>query len=121
MQFKGLNKKFKSIILSEGDILFSQGDKTGDGYIIQYGNIQLKTSEKMVSKLPVIGPGEIFGVWKVLFENEERFFTVTVITNTRLIVIPEDFLKKELSKINLFLRHCFRAGVPLREYFSNST
>ena len=45
----------------------------------------------------------------MLFENEERFFTVTVITNTRLIVIPEDFLKKELSKINPFLRHCFRA------------
>jgi hypothetical protein len=53
MQFKGLNKKFKSIVLRDGDILFSQGDKTGDGYIIQYGNIQLKTSDKMPSKLPV--------------------------------------------------------------------
>jgi len=114
MQFKDLNKNFKSIVLRDGDILFSQGDKTGDGYIIQYGNIQLKT-------LPVLGPGEIFGVWKVLFENEERFFTATAITNTRLIVIPEDFLKNELSTINPFLRHCFRAWVPLREYFSNST
>ena len=53
MQFKGFNKKFKSIVLRDGDILFSQGDKTGDGYIIQYGNIQLKTSDKMPSKLPV--------------------------------------------------------------------
>ena len=121
MQFKDLNKKFKSIVLRDGDILFSQGDKTGDGYIIQYGNIQLKTSDKMPSKLPVLGTGEIFGVWKVLFENEERFFTATAITNTRLIVIPEDFLKNELSTINPFLRHCFRAWVPLREYFSNST
>ena len=118
MQFKGLNKKFKSIILSDGDILFSQGDKTGDGYIIQYGNIQLKTSEKMVSKLPVIGPGEIFGVWKVLFENEERFFTATAITNTSLLVIPAKFLEKELDTMDPFLRHCFKAWIPLREHFS---
>jgi len=109
MQFKDLNKNFKSIVLRDGDILFSQGDKTGDGYIIQYGNIQLKTRDKMPSKLPVLGPGEIFGVWKVLFENEERFFTATAITNT------------ELSTINPFLRHCFKAWVPLREYFYNST
>ena len=121
MQFKGLNKKFKSIVLRDGDLLFSQGDKTWDGYIIQYGNIQLKTRDKMPSKLPVLGPGEIFGVWKVLFENEERFFTATAITNTGLIVIPEDYLKNELSTINPFLRHCFKAWVPLREYFYNST
>tara|TARA_B110000211_G_C13586065_1_gene338366 strand:- start:46 stop:405 length:360 start_codon:yes stop_codon:yes gene_type:complete len=118
MQFKGLNKKFKSIILSDGDILFSQGDKTGDGYIIQYGNIQLKTSEKMVSKLPVIGPGEIFGVWKVLFENEERFFTATAIINTSLLVIPAKFLEKELDTMDPFLRHCFKAWIPLSEHFS---
>ena len=42
MQFKDLNKKFKSIELRNEDILFTQGDKTGDGYIIQFGNIQLK-------------------------------------------------------------------------------
>jgi len=115
MQFKDLNKNFKSIVLRDGDILFSQGDKTGDGYIIQYGNIQLKTRDKMPSKLPVLGPGEIFGVWKVLFEN------ATAITNTGLIVIPEDYLKNELSTINPFLRHCFKTWVPLREYFYNST
>ena len=48
MKFKDLNKKFKSIVLRDGDLLFSQGDKTGDGYIIQYGNIQLKTSVESV-------------------------------------------------------------------------
>ena len=57
----------------------------------------------------------------MLFENEERFFTATAITNTGLIVIPEDYLKNELSTINPFLRHCFKAWVPLREYFYNST
>jgi len=33
----------------------------------------------MDSKFPVLGPGEIFGVWKVLFEHEERFFIATAI------------------------------------------
>jgi len=37
--FKDLYKKFKSIILRNGDILLSQGDKTGDGNIIQFGKI----------------------------------------------------------------------------------
>ena len=59
MQFKDLNKKFKSIELRNGDILFTQGDKTGDGYIIQFGNIQLKTKATMDSKFPVLGPGEL--------------------------------------------------------------
>ena len=121
MQFKNLNKNFESINLKDGEVVYSEGEKSGDGYLIQYGNIQLKTSDKMPSKLPVLGPGEIFGVWKVLFENEERFFTATAITNTRLIVIPEEFLKNELSTINPFLRHCFNLWIPLREYFSNST
>ena len=111
MQFKDLNKKFKSIELRNGDILFTQRDKTGDGYIIQFGNIQLKTKATMDSKFPVLGPGEIFGVWKVLFEHEERFFTTTAITHTSLVVIPEDFLKKELSKMNPFLKHCFKTWI----------
>ena len=105
------SQKFKSIELRNGDILFTQGDKTGDGYIIQFGNIQLKTKATMDSKFPVLGPGEIFGVWKVLFEHEERFFTATAITHTSLVVIPEDFLKKELSKMNPFLKHCFKTWI----------
>ena len=119
MQFQELNKNFESINLRDGEILYSQGDKSGDGYIIQYGNNQLKNDDEMPAKYPVLGPGEIFGVWKVLFEDEQRFFTATSISNTSLIIIPEDFLKKELATINPFLRHCFKSWIPLREYFSN--
>ena len=119
MDFKNLNKNFESINLKDGDILYSEGDKSGEGYIIQYGNIQLKHNEHMPSKYPVLGPGEIFGVWKVLFEDEKRFFTATAISNTNLIIIPEKFLEKELEKMDPFLRHCFKTWIPLREHFSN--
>ena len=116
MQFKELNKKFKSINLREGDIIFSQGDKSGDGYIIEYGNIKL-TKYNETFRFPILGSGEIFGVWKVLFDREERFFTATAVNNTGLLVIPEDLLLKELSSMDPFLRHCFKEWIPLSEHF----
>ena len=54
---------------------------------------------------------------KVLFEDEERFFTATAIGNTHLIIIREEVLEKELGKMDPFLRHCFKVWIPLREHF----
>ena len=71
----------------------------------------------MLPKYPVLGPGEVFGVWKVLFGDEERFFTATAIGNTHLIIIPEKVLEKELAQMDTFLRHCFKVWIPLREHF----
>jgi CRP-like cAMP-binding protein len=118
MQLETLNKLFESINLKDGEVVYSEGEKSGDGYIIQLGNIKLKHVEHIPNKYPVLGPGEIFGVWKILFENEERFFTATAISNTRLIVIPEKFIEKELGNMDPFLRHCFKVWIPLREHFS---
>ena len=70
MDFKNLNKNFESINLKDGEVVYSQGEKSGDGYIIQFGNIQLKHAEIMPPKKPFLGPGEVFGVWKVLFVDE---------------------------------------------------
>ena len=117
MDFKNLNKNLESINLKDGEVVYSQGEKSGDGYIIQFGNIQLKHTEIMPPKYPVLGPGEVFGVWKVLFEDEERFFTATAIGNTHLIIIPEKVLEKELAQMDPFLRHCFKVWIPLREHF----
>ena len=83
--------------MKDGEVVYSQGEKSGDGYIIQFGNIQLKHAEIMPPKYLVLGPGEVFGVWKVLFEYEERFFTATAIGNTHLIIVPEKVLEKELA------------------------
>ena len=117
MDFKNLNKNLESINLKDGEVVYSQGEKSGDGYIIQFGNIQLKHTEFMPPKYPVLGPGEVFGVWKVLFGDEERFFTATAIGNTHLIIIPEKVLEKELAQMDTFLRHCFKVWIPLREHF----
>ena len=117
MQLTNLNKNFESINLKDGEVVYSEGEKSGDGYIIQFGNIQLKHDEHMPYKYPVLGPGEIFGVWKILFEDEERFFTATAISNTGLLVIPEKYIEKELGKMDPFLRHCFKVWIPLREHF----
>ena len=88
MDFKNLNKNLESINLKDGEVVYCQGEKSGDGYIIQFGNIQLKHAEIMTPKYPVLGPDEVFGVWKILFEDEKHFFTATAIGNTHLIIIP---------------------------------
>ena len=94
MQLETLNKNFESINLKDGEVVYSEDEKSGDGYIIQSGNIQLKHVEHIPNKYPVLEPGEIFEVLKTLFEDEERFFNATTISNTRLIVIPEKFIEK---------------------------
>ncbi len=56
-----------------------------------------------------------FGKYYLKMRNV--FFTATAISNTSLIVIPEKFIEKELSKMDPFLRHCFQVWIPLREHF----
>ena len=73
MDFKNLNKNLESINFKDGEVVYSQGEKSGDGYIIQFGNIQLRHTEIRPPKFPVLGPGEVFGVWKYYLETKNAF------------------------------------------------
>ena len=74
MNVQDLRKVFSSKILEKNEILFKEGDPDGQGYIIESGKISLI---KKNIRVEILGPGEVLGVWKVLFENEERFFTAS--------------------------------------------
>ena len=65
----------------------------------------------------ILGPGEVLGVWKVLFENEERFFTASAEEKTSVIILPEEYLEEKISKADPFIKHCFRSWLHLTRKF----
>ena len=84
MNVEDLRKFFKSKILEKNEILFKEGDVDGQGYIIESSKISLI---KKNIRVEILGPGEVLGVWKVLFENEERFFTASAEEKTSVIIL----------------------------------
>ena len=55
-----------------------------------------------------MGTGEILGVYKTLFENDARYFTVTVVEKSRITCIPEQVLKDRIAASDPFIIYCFR-------------
>ena len=47
--------------------------------------------------------GEIFGVYKALFENDQRYFTGTVVEKSRITCIPEQVLKDRTAASDPFI------------------
>ena len=95
MNVEDLRKVFKSKILEKNEVLFKEGDIDGQGYIIESGKISLI---KKNIRVEILGPGEVLGVWKVLFENEERFFTASAEEKTSVIdfgrSVPRPFINR---------------------------
>ena len=56
----------------------------------------------------IANEGEVVGVWKILFNNDSRFFTAVANRDTSVIVIPEAHLKLLIDQADPFLLHCFR-------------
>ena len=114
MNVEDLRKVFKSKILEKNEILFKEGDVDGQGYIIESSKISLI---KKNIRVEILGPGEVLGVWKVLFENEERFFTASAEEKTSVIILPEEYLEEKISKADPFIKHCFRSWLHLTRKF----
>ncbi|MEK9936504.1 MAG: cyclic nucleotide-binding domain-containing protein, partial [Rhodobiaceae bacterium] len=75
MKVADLAKVFPTETLEAGTVLFKQGDIDGDGYIVQQGRVELsRTVGGAVQRGIFVEAGQIFGVYKTLFENEMRYF-----------------------------------------------
>ena len=105
MNVTQLENKFIREVLEKDEILFEEGDKTGKGYIIEVGEISLYKKNKKVTSL---GAGEVLGVWKILLNQNERFFTAKTNIKTILFVIPETYLENMINEADPFLKHCFK-------------
>ena len=110
-----LTKMFSSRSLEKNDVLFREGDTLGDAYIIKYGEIEL---QKNKFKVEVVSPGEIVGIFNILFDNKTRMFTAVALTKGEVFIIPENYLRGLLEKSDPFVRYCFRTFLPLLERFT---
>ena len=86
-------------------MLFEEGDKTGEGQIIEVGEISLYKKYKKVTSL---GVGDVLGLWKILLNQDERFFTAKTNIKTILFVIPATYLEDIINQADPFLKHCFK-------------
>ena len=109
MKVADLAKVFPTETLEAGTVLFKQGDIDGDGYIVQQGRVELsRIVGDAVQRGIFIEAGQIFGVYKTLFENEMRYFTCTVVQKSRITTIPEQVLKDRIAASDPFIIYCVR-------------
>ena len=110
MNISQLQQKFSRKTLDKGETLFNEGEVGGQGFIIEVGEISLYKDDK---KTAVLGEGEVVGVWKVLLDQDERFFTAKATIKTILFIIPEDYLDAIVKEADPFLKHCFKQWVRI--------
>ncbi|MDA9246079.1 cyclic nucleotide-binding domain-containing protein [Rhodobacteraceae bacterium] len=110
MNISQLQQKFSRKTLDKGETLFNEGEVGGQGFIIEVGEISLYKDNK---KTAVLGEGEVVGVWKVLLDQDARFFTAKATIKTILFIIPEDYLDSIVKDADPFLKHCFKQWVRI--------
>ena len=75
---EGLAKKFFCCFLLSGDVLFREGDAIGYGFILRQGRLELtRRHDDVIERTALLQEGEAVSIWKILFNNKNRFFTAT--------------------------------------------
>jgi CRP-like cAMP-binding protein len=101
--------------VDKDEIIFEEGDKAGDGYILSLGKVQLlqKDSKGVINEKYKISSMQVFGIWNSIFDSEIRLFTAKAIEKSSLLVIPKGTLDKKMANLDPFLRFCFRQVLSL--------
>jgi CRP-like cAMP-binding protein len=104
---------FERLLLSPGDVLFSQGDMAEEAYAIDEGWISITRTDFNNNEMILanLSKGALFGELAIL-DDEPRSATATAITNVGLIVLGRDhmldILKQHPEKMRQLLRHFSR-------------
>lgn len=109
MKVADLANVFPTETMEVGTVLFEQGGTDGDGFIVQVGKVELSRQiGETIQRGILVEAGEIFGVYKTLFENDQRYFTGTVVEKSRITRIPEQVLKDRIAASDPFIIYCVR-------------
>ncbi|WP_420547453.1 Crp/Fnr family transcriptional regulator [Curvivirga sp.] len=86
---------------AQGDIIFHEGDKGSQAYVVQRGRVRIIKNMSSGNKgtLGFVETGGIFGEM-ALMDNSPRMATAVADEPTVVISIPEETVKKKLSKSN---------------------
>ena len=115
-----LKEVFPTDTFDVDTVLYQQGDESGDGFIIQQGQVELTSlvdgQEIMVATFYA---NEVFGIYKTLFDNDRRGFTATVKEKSIITRIPAQFLIDRINASDSFIIHCFRQWPNLEKQLRN--
>lgn len=108
--FDGTRHYFERIVLSAGEVLFYQGDKTDNAYVIEEGWISISKIDKKGNEMVLsnLTKGDLFGELS-LFDHKPRSATVTALTNVEVNVIPRklllEMIKENPEKMGMLLSY----------------
>ena len=99
------------LLLSPGDVLFSQGDEAGDAYAIDEGWISISRKDEDNNEMIFahLSKGALFGELAIL-DDEPRSAAATAITNVELVVLERDRL------LDIIRLHPEKTGELLRHF-----
>ena len=85
-----LHASMDSVKISNGSILFAEGDEGDHLYVVVEGKIKLGTSsgDGRENLLSILGPGEMFGELS-LFDPNPRTSTATAVTDAKLLSLGQ--------------------------------
>ena len=58
-------------------------------------------------QIHVVREGEVFNVWKALYQNKKNF-TATASKPSEVLIIPDYILEKKVKEADPFLIYCFK-------------
>lgn len=103
---------FEKKKVPKGTVLFKEGDKGEEAYLIVSGKIQLRRD--VLSEYPqilsTVGPGDVVGEM-ALFDNRPRLAEAMVFEDAVVFVIPRDDFTARLSKMNPVMRRILQIMV----------
>ena len=110
MLLEELQKTLRHVSLAKDEILFRAGDESSDGYVLLIGEVQLsrRLGQSDAMQIHMVREGEVFGVWKALYQNKKRNFTATASKPSEVLIIPDYILEKKVKEADPFLIYCFK-------------
>ena len=104
--------EFEKKNVPKGTVLFKEGDKGEEAFLIVSGKIQLRRD--VLSEYPqilsTVGPGDVVGEM-ALFDNRPRLAEALVFEDAVVFVIPRDDFSARLSKMNPVMRRILQIMV----------
>ena len=114
-----LKNVLSSMSFDKDQIIYEEGEPTGDGYILFIVKVRLFKNEgdgNLTEKLTV-NSMQVFGVWNSILGNNVRLFTARALEKSSALIIPKATLDKKLSTLDPFLRLLFRQALTNNENF----
>lgn len=96
--------QFERRQLPEGEMIFSQGQKADNAYILASGKIAIfKMVEDKKVHLATLRPGALFGEMGII-DGAPRMASALTLAPCNLVVIPADLVGGKLSRTDPFVR-----------------